>query len=223
MSKLLIIFWQPSPSLVSPRQQGNAHMSNRVFHNLIIINLLIIAFLTPTHVPAEEGFRYWGGAGILKGNSLMGAKIDLNVFKNRNGVIIDGYLAGYDRIVIFRDDAKNNQISEINSISIKYGYDLAPVNPSVNIFVKAGLSFNNIKWHGSLLKTDTTSTGGFFGSGDKNIYDDYTKNYIGLPLEAQILFAPVRYFGVGINGYVNMHTHPDYGVLLVLSFGKLKE
>ena len=46
---------------------------------------------------------------------------------------------------------------------------------------------------------------------------------VGIPIEAQFIFSPIRFLGVGVTGFANLNTEASFaGALLSLHLGKLR-
>jgi hypothetical protein len=184
---------------------------NNITH-ILITALMVLA----AGKASAQDVRYWGSAGLKSGDNLFGFNFDATVFKGRNGLSLEGSNAEYVNFKRILDPVPANQIKNIQSLCFKYCHEIARSGSTLSLTVNSGISLNRIVWRGARVGTIP----GF--NFDPGIYNEYTKYYVGVPLGVHLLLAPLKYFGLGIKTYANLHTHPDYGITANLLIGKIK-
>jgi hypothetical protein len=170
----------------------------------------------------QKGFYLWGSYGVSysysKNPSVFGGgRVSLNSSRHQKNfitVLYEGRLA-LNEFPFYTDIP--NSVLELESFSIMYGRGKFYRN-SLALIGFIGLNFGKVEYRGDFLYEE--QGGGFLGS-DKKVYEYNTYNYIGLPLDFKILWTtPV--IGLSLDIYVNFHKYIDYGLVLGINLGKIR-
>lgn len=106
----------------------------------------------------------------------------------------------------------NNSIS---SIDITYGKVL--INGKFFSSISAGIGFIEGIEKGKFLSTDGT---GWFAP---HYYEKIRFYTIGIPITAKMFWVPLRFYGIGLELYVNINIkNTFYGIIFCHQFGKLR-
>jgi len=82
--------------------------------------------------------------------------------------------------------------------------------------VSAGISLVGGVRRGRYL----SSSGGWFGT---RYFEEKNFITVGIPVEAQLFWTPLAFFGIGLYGFANLNIEKSFvGALLCIQFGKLR-
>lgn len=154
--------------------------------------------------------HYWVNAGLGWGSFGVSGGIGLS-YQIRNSIISLRYVYN-EEFDFFGGDYPRESVSDLGvlyGINTKGPYGLASLS--------GGISFVRVVRRGRFLYT----TGGWwFGS---STYEKLTFHTLGIPIEAQLFWTPLSFFGIGIYAAGNLNSQRSFAaVLLCLQLGKLR-
>jgi hypothetical protein len=113
------------------------------------------------------------------------------------------------------EQPKANLLDYLCNYSILYGYGL--INENKTIFISGvGLSYGN-----GLYRGKKTGTGGTFSVWPSFDYEKF--EYFGVPILLSFTKTKNSYFGAGLDLYINIHKHPDLGIMIHFDFGYIRK
>ncbi len=153
----------------------------------------------------RESSRYWVNAGFGAASTGIGAGASISVPAGRT--LFTLRVAYTEEFKIIGPSPKENAWD----IGFLAGY-LAE-NENGILSGSAGLSLVSVQRRGEFL-----GSSGMFSSD----YSSDIRTTVGIPLEIQLIWTPIEFLGIGIDGFGNLNPEKSYaGVMLMLRVGRL--
>lgn len=109
----------------------------------------------------------------------------------------------------------SNKLVRLENYSLMFGQKEYLTN-DLYLYYSAGLSGGRGVYRGEIIDT----IGSFFPT---YVIEYDTFSYIGVPINIGVMCFSPDPLGVSLELYINLHKHPDYGIMLKFHLGRLRQ
>jgi hypothetical protein len=174
--------------------------------------LMMIILLVNTPVAFPQGCKnvpslYWMDAGVGADNNGLSGQISAN-YINKNNIFKLRYI-GSREFILFTSPSET-----VNDIGILFGKAL--IKKYVQFTASGGIGIVTGLRRGKVSYME----GGLLGT---TYYEKERITGVGVPIELECLFRPLKFVGFGLGAYANLNRDRTlYGLLFKIQIGKLR-
>lgn len=180
---------------------------------VLAVNIISVRAQDTLKVDNSLYYRLTIGGGFGGGNSIpedgIGANIEFALQKQKSVFAVS--VRGMEEFMLF---SNSNVVKSITSADITYGIIFK--RKALYTSISAGVGWVTNVQEGKLLSRE----GGWLFS--SYTYEKLTYHNIDFPISAKIFWVPLKFYGIGVELFVNINKNTFYGINFCHQFGKLR-